>query len=262
MVTMMLKVLCVMIACMMVSMPYTAAITCADVDGMTKVCLDIAKGGYANNPPPKCCDHLEDLEKAAYKNVDKRIACDCLMASFKQKYTDLTLEKDSLEAKYMAEDASSKKSLVSNFTNYKIIDSRSVMEQHNELLGILDFKHTLKHKKEELTLVELGSHLCIEESLRAQDSDKPKENNVVRPQLNIINNTGKSAFMSTFKLNDSIIRAESRILGDAIFDENRLSSVPRPSLRISNIIEDIGGSVIFEEVTEEVVQQPEPELRK
>ncbi|GKE88424.1 zinc finger, CCHC-type containing protein, partial [Tanacetum coccineum] len=56
--------------------------------------------------------------------------------------------------------------------------------------------------------------------------------------------------------------AESRVLGDAIFDENRLSSVPRPSLRISNGIEDIGGSVISEEVTKEVVQQPEPELRK
>ncbi|GJZ85617.1 hypothetical protein Tco_0650956 [Tanacetum coccineum] len=35
-----------------------------------------------------------------------------------------------------------------------------------------DFKHTLKHKKEELTLVELGSHLRIEESFKAQDSDK------------------------------------------------------------------------------------------
>ncbi|GKD18916.1 hypothetical protein Tco_1208074 [Tanacetum coccineum] len=39
-----------------------------------------------------------------------------------------------------------------------------------------------KHKKKELTLVELGSHLRIEESLRAQDSDKPKGNNVVGPQ--------------------------------------------------------------------------------
>ncbi|GJT70194.1 zinc finger, CCHC-type containing protein [Tanacetum coccineum] len=45
---------------------------------------------------------------------------------------------------------------------------------------------------------------------------------------------------------------------DAIFDENRFSSVPRPSLGILNETEDIGGSVI----TEEVVQQPEPELRK
>ncbi|GKC46663.1 zinc finger, CCHC-type containing protein [Tanacetum coccineum] len=113
---------------------------------------------------------------------------------------------DSLEAKYMVKDASSKKFLVSNFINYKMTDSRPVLEQYNELLGILgrltqhkmnmdeaiqvscvidklppfwkDFKHTLKHKKEELTLVELGSHLRIEESLRVQDSDKPKGNNV------------------------------------------------------------------------------------
>nr|GEU59628.1 zinc finger, CCHC-type [Tanacetum cinerariifolium] len=44
-----------------------------------------------------------------------------------------------------------------------------------------DYKHTLKHKKEELTLVELGSHLHIEESLRMQDSDKPKGKNVAGP---------------------------------------------------------------------------------
>ncbi|GKB66598.1 zinc finger, CCHC-type containing protein [Tanacetum coccineum] len=49
---------------------------------------------------------------------------------------------------------------------------------------------------------------------------------------------------------------------DAIFDENRFSLVPRPSLKISNGTEDIGGSVAPKEVTEEVVQQPEPELRK
>ncbi|GJU23224.1 zinc finger, CCHC-type containing protein [Tanacetum coccineum] len=87
---------------------------------------------------------------------------------------------DSLEAKYMAEDASSKKFLVSNFTNYKMTNSRPILKQYNELL---DFKHTLKHKKEELTLVELGSHLRIEESLGMQDSDKPKGNNVVGPSV-------------------------------------------------------------------------------
>ncbi|GKC07467.1 zinc finger, CCHC-type containing protein [Tanacetum coccineum] len=85
-----------------------------------------------------------------------------------------------LEAKYMVEDASSKKFLVSNFTNYKMTDSRPVLEQYNE---ILDFKHTLKHLKEELTLIELGSHLRIEESLKAQDNDKPKGNNVVGPSV-------------------------------------------------------------------------------
>ncbi|GJU38821.1 zinc finger, CCHC-type containing protein [Tanacetum coccineum] len=130
---------------------------------------------------------------------------------------------DSLEAKFLAKDASSKKFLVSNFTNYKMTDSRPVMEQYNELLGIFgrftqhkmnmdeaiqvsciidklppswkDFKRTLKHLKEELTLVELGSHLCIEESLRMQDSDKPKGNTVVDPLVvNMVEHNNSSRY--------------------------------------------------------------------
>ncbi|GKC13517.1 zf-CCHC domain-containing protein [Tanacetum coccineum] len=116
---------------------------------------------------------------------------------------------DSLESKYMAEDFSSKKFLVSNFNNYKTVDSRPVMKQYNELLRILgqytqhglkmdesisvssiidklphswkDFKHTLKHGKDNLSLVQLGSHLRIEESLRTQDSDKGKGKEVGGP---------------------------------------------------------------------------------
>nr|GEV32480.1 hypothetical protein [Tanacetum cinerariifolium] len=83
-------------------------------------------------------------------------------------------------AKYMAEDASSKKFLVSDFTNYKMTDSRPVMEQYNELL---DFKYALKHKKEKLSLVELDSHLRIEESIRLHDSNKPNGTNVVGPSV-------------------------------------------------------------------------------
>ncbi|GJZ37367.1 zinc finger, CCHC-type containing protein [Tanacetum coccineum] len=50
---------------------------------------------------------------------------------------------------------------------------------------------------------------------------------------------------------------------DAIFDENIFSSVPRPSQRsLKNGTKDISGLVVVEEVTKEVVQQPEPELRK
>ncbi|GJU54888.1 hypothetical protein Tco_1228602 [Tanacetum coccineum] len=45
---------------------------------------------------------------------------------------------------------------------------------------------------------------------------------------------------------NSIIKSK-----DAIFDKNRFSSVPRPSFRIPNGTEDIGGSVVLEEVTEE-----------
>ncbi|GKC61305.1 zinc finger, CCHC-type containing protein [Tanacetum coccineum] len=132
-------------------------------------------------------------------------------------------------------------------------DSRPVLEQYNELLGILrrftqhminmdesikgsciidklphswkDFKHTLKHLKEELTL-------------RAYDNDKPKGNNVVGPSvvnmvehktlhayndntdddiawwvdsgatvhvLNIVSDNIGSAFMSTSELKYSIL---------------------------------------------------------
>ncbi|GJX16563.1 zinc finger, CCHC-type containing protein [Tanacetum coccineum] len=140
--------------------------------------------------------------------------------------------RDSLKAKYMAEDASSKNFFVSNFTNYKMTDSRPVMKQYNDLFGILgrftqhkmnmdeaiqvsciidklppswkDFKHTLKYLKEELTLVELAV-ICALRSpsgRRIVISDKPKGNNVM---LNIVNENIGSAFMSTFKLNDSIL---------------------------------------------------------
>ncbi|GJT68971.1 zinc finger, CCHC-type containing protein [Tanacetum coccineum] len=269
-----------------------------------------------------------------------------------------------------------------------------------------DFKYTLKHLKEKLTLVELGNHQRIEEFLRVQDSDKPKGNNVAGPSfVNMVDHNNSSRMMMscggltqeqqfmcvkinvgsrpmsrlmmdlffTWKMSqqpwcmdvvvlghvhfkrmqdmskdgliptfdmdtekfdlcdlhatpslgnknyfvtfiDDASRTDSRVLGavvrlpdpklktlgekgiecifigyvehskafrfyviepndsvsinsiiesmDAIFDENRFSSVPRPSFRIPNRTEDIGGSVVPEEVTEEVVQQPELELRK
>nr|GEW40045.1 zinc finger, CCHC-type [Tanacetum cinerariifolium] len=58
-----------------------------------------------------------------------------------------------------------------------------------------DFKHTLKHLKEELTLVELGSYLRIEESLRAQDNDTPKGNNVAGPSVvNMVEHNNSSNY--------------------------------------------------------------------
>nr|GEW38396.1 zinc finger, CCHC-type [Tanacetum cinerariifolium] len=93
------------------------------------------------------------------------------------------------------------------------LESKPVMEQYNELLRILgqytqhglkmdesisvssiidklppswkDFKHTFKHGKDDLSLVQLGSHLRIEESLRAQDSDKGKGKEVCGPSVNM-----------------------------------------------------------------------------
>ncbi|GKB53534.1 zinc finger, CCHC-type containing protein [Tanacetum coccineum] len=69
--------------------------------------------------------------------------------------------RDSLESKYMVEDASSKKFLK-------------------------DFKHTLKQGKDDLSLVQLVCHLRIEKSLRAQESDKGKGKEVGRPSINMI----------------------------------------------------------------------------
>jgi len=107
---------------------------------------------------------------------------------------------DDLEAKYMAEDASSSKFLVSRFNNFKIVDGRSVMEQFHELQSMLgsfrqhninidetfivssiidklpnswkDFRNELKHKKEKISLDDLGSHIRIEEGIRINDGQK------------------------------------------------------------------------------------------
>nr|GEY37235.1 hypothetical protein [Tanacetum cinerariifolium] len=59
--------------------------------------------------------------------------------------------------------------------------------------------------------------------------------------------------------NDSVLINSIIESMDAIFDENKFSSVPRPSQRsLVNETKDIGCSV----VPEEVVQQPKPKLRK
>nr|GEV38710.1 zinc finger, CCHC-type [Tanacetum cinerariifolium] len=84
-------------------------------------------------------------------------------------YTNIESAKelcDSLKSKYMSDDSSSKK--------------------------FLDFKHTLKQGKDDLSLVQLGSHLRIEESLRAHDSDKGKGKEVGGPYVNMTEDGGKN----------------------------------------------------------------------
>ncbi|GJY43907.1 zinc finger, CCHC-type containing protein [Tanacetum coccineum] len=96
---------------------------------------------------------------------------------------------DSIESKYMAEDSSSKKSLIlGQYTQHglKMDESISVSSIIDKLPpSWKDFKHTLKHGKDDLSLVQLGSHLRIEESLRAQDSDKGKGKEVTGPSVNM-----------------------------------------------------------------------------
>ncbi|GJZ16529.1 zinc finger, CCHC-type containing protein, partial [Tanacetum coccineum] len=73
---------------------------------------------------------------------------------------------DSLKSMYMAEDAS------------RSLDNKLPPSWK-------DIKHTLKHGKDDLSLVQLGSHLRIEESLRAQENDKGKGKEVGGPSVNM-----------------------------------------------------------------------------
>ncbi|GJY03447.1 zinc finger, CCHC-type containing protein [Tanacetum coccineum] len=177
---------------------------------------------------------------------------DATMEQIRKKAKMLNLLKNYgifFDAKYMAEDASSKKFLVSNFTNYKMTDSRPVMEQYNELLGIhgrftqhkmnmdeaiqvsciidklppswKDFKHTLKHLKEELTLVELGSHLRIKKSLRMQDSDKPKGYNVASPSVvNMVEPNNSSRCNDKKGTNGSVDGSTNSLKGQNMFNKS------------------------------------------
>ncbi|XP_076955003.1 uncharacterized protein LOC143629677 [Bidens hawaiensis] len=81
---------------------------------------------------------------------------------------------DSLDNKYTAEDASSKKFLVSNFNSYKISDNRPIIDKFNELQHILGFQAYLETQKRGNKFVQLGSDIRIEESLRIKESGKLK----------------------------------------------------------------------------------------
>ncbi|GKA35476.1 zinc finger, CCHC-type containing protein [Tanacetum coccineum] len=93
---------------------------------------------------------------------------------------------DSLESKYMAEDSSSKKFLVSNFNNYKMVDSTIRWKSNKELLRILGqyTQHGLK-MDESISVSRVIDKLppSWKESLRAQDSDKGKGKEVAGPSI-------------------------------------------------------------------------------
>jgi len=108
-----------------------------------------------------------------------------------------------LEAKYLAEDATSKKFIVSQFMRYYMVDSKPIMVQFHEIQNILnqftqqnmkmdetiivssiieklppswkDYKKSLKHKKEDLTLQELAQHLRVEEESRLLEGKEINE---------------------------------------------------------------------------------------
>ncbi|XP_028762333.1 uncharacterized protein LOC114720797 [Neltuma alba] len=107
---------------------------------------------------------------------------------------------DKPEARYMQKDATSKKFLVTRFNSYKMLDGKSIMEQMHEIEHILnnfnqhkmhmdesiivssiidklspswkDFKKSFKHKKEDISLEQLGNYLRLEDEYRKQNTEK------------------------------------------------------------------------------------------
>ncbi|MCL7031351.1 hypothetical protein MKW94_029146 [Papaver nudicaule] len=76
----MLKLACVVLACMVVAAPYAAdgAITCGTVTAKMAPCLGYLKGGaLASN----CCSGVKSLLGAAQTTPDRQTACTCLKSA-------------------------------------------------------------------------------------------------------------------------------------------------------------------------------------
>nr|GEW81772.1 putative zinc finger, CCHC-type [Tanacetum cinerariifolium] len=193
----------------------------------------------------------------------------------------------SLESKYMAEDASSKKFLVGNFINYKMVDTRPVIDQYHEMLRILgqytqhnlmmdeaisvaiiidklppswkDFKHSLKHKKPGHMKKDCRSHKSNDGTGSKGSNDPEKQqsynSDFMQNFYNVLHYV--SVISDAFYVQDDGVAGwvdsgatchvckdlrwfyviepndyvsvnsiiESR---DAIFDEERFTSIPRP----------------------------------
>ncbi|GKC87126.1 zinc finger, CCHC-type containing protein, partial [Tanacetum coccineum] len=126
---------------------------------------------------------------------------------------------DSLEVKYMAKDASSKKFLVTNFINYKM--TRPVLEQYTKLLKILrrftQHKMNMDESIQELTLVELDRN--IKKALRVQDNDKLNGNNVIGPPVgNIVEHNNSSRDCKWVNVNDKANGSGTKGLVDGSFN--------------------------------------------
>ncbi|XXG72565.1 hypothetical protein AAC387_Pa07g1633 [Persea americana] len=119
---------------------------------------------------------------------------------------------DSLDKKYKTKDARMKKFVVGRFLDYKMIDSKAVINQVQELQVILheihaegmsfsesfqvaaiieklpplwkDFKNYLKHKRKEMKLEDLIVRLTIEEDNRA--SEKKVGKNFTEARANVV----------------------------------------------------------------------------
>ncbi|KAI3677745.1 hypothetical protein L6452_37013 [Arctium lappa] len=78
MIMMMMKVLCVVVACMVVAAPYAEAaiISCGQVFDKTKPCLDYLRGG--GSVPTVCCNAVKGLNNESKSTADRKLVCGCI----------------------------------------------------------------------------------------------------------------------------------------------------------------------------------------
>ncbi|XP_040367275.1 uncharacterized protein LOC121050607 [Rosa chinensis] len=119
---------------------------------------------------------------------------------------------NSLEKKYKVDDAGSKKFIIGKFLNYKMVDSKTVVSQVDELQVIIhelhaegmvinesfqvgsvieklppswkDFKVHLKHKKSEMTMEDLVLKLRVQED--HLKSEKQPDGSVIEAKANMV----------------------------------------------------------------------------
>ncbi|PWA94727.1 Bifunctional inhibitor/plant lipid transfer protein/seed storage helical domain-containing protein [Artemisia annua] len=90
---MMMKVLCVMIACITMSVLYTAAqkITCSQVKQSYYPCLKFVEGrGSTSAAPPLCCDGLRAIVNAAKTPSNRFATCDCIKSYYQSDFRNIT----------------------------------------------------------------------------------------------------------------------------------------------------------------------------
>ncbi|KAI3732581.1 hypothetical protein L1987_63787 [Smallanthus sonchifolius] len=71
-----MKVLCIMVAFMVVVAPYAEAVTCDSVVSKLSPCLNYLKSG--GKVPAACCSGVRALNAAAKSTADKKTTCNCL----------------------------------------------------------------------------------------------------------------------------------------------------------------------------------------
>nr|GEW98289.1 hypothetical protein [Tanacetum cinerariifolium] len=118
-----------------------------------------------------------------------------LTTSMPELLEDATMEAIKIRAKPVMEQYNKLLRILGQYTQHglKVNESISVSSIIDKLPpSCKDFKHTLKHGKDDLSLVQLGSHLRIDKTLRAQDSNTGKGKEVRGPSVNMTEEGGKN----------------------------------------------------------------------